>query len=196
MTRHSAESLRNALNDVLDFSQGDAGQMHLKIAPFDLALLVAESVEMLMPRAVAKGLALRWHYPPDSPRHFLGDGGKIRQILVNLVGNALKFTHAGGVRIHAAVREIERARAEVQIAILDTGIGIDATRCAMCLTHFSRLNVPARKTSAGSGLGPCHLPPVRDSHGGNAVGGERTGPRLDVYADARSAACHARNRVA
>src|SRR5208282_3798154 len=91
--------LLGVINDILDFSKIEAGKMAIESFAFDLRLVIEEVNEMLAPRIEGRKLDLVLEYPPDVPRHFIGDAGRIRQVVTNLVGNAVKFTPAGHVLI-------------------------------------------------------------------------------------------------
>src|SRR3989304_5345541 len=110
-------------HDILDFSKVEAGKMGIEPVPFDLQLAVAEVAEMLAPRPSQKMVEIVVHYPPGAPRRVIGDLGRIRQILVNLVGNAIKFTDAGHVVI-----SVEAVRADgvstYRFEVRDTGSGL------------------------------------------------------------------------
>ncbi|MEL6188155.1 MAG: histidine kinase dimerization/phospho-acceptor domain-containing protein, partial [Myxococcota bacterium] len=102
---NSGSALLTVINDVLDFSKIEAGKMELDVAPFDLDAVVEDVAALLVTKAGAKNLELVTRYQPDLPRRLLGDGGRIRQVLTNLVGNAVKFTHEGHVLIDVSGRE-------------------------------------------------------------------------------------------
>src|SRR5207253_8574739 len=116
--RASADALLTILNDILDFSKIEAGKLVIEPMPFDLRIAVEEVAEMVASRAAEKQLDLIVRYDPRAPRHVVGDAGRIRQVVANLVSNALKFTHAGHVLINV---ECEEAPAPG-----DTGVGAPA----------------------------------------------------------------------
>ena len=97
--RNSSDALLTVINDILDFSKIEAGKLLIEAHPLDLCLLIEEVAAMLAPKAEEKELDLLVQYPPGLPRHFTGDGGRIRQVITNLVGNAVKFTASGEVLI-------------------------------------------------------------------------------------------------
>ena len=107
--RRSGEALLTVINDILDFSKVEAGRMAIEAMNFDLRMIVEEVNEMLAPRAEEKRLELILHYPPEAPRFFIGDAGRIRQVLTNLVGNAIKFTDQGQVVTAVTCQEAEAA---------------------------------------------------------------------------------------
>src|SRR5262249_9350677 len=122
LARSSADNLLTVINDILDFSKVEAGMLALDPAPFDLRDCLAETLKPLALRAHAKGLELAFRVAPGVPQTVVGDAGRLRQVLVNLVGNAIKFTEAGEVALH-----VEPAGdGAVGFAVADTGIGIPA----------------------------------------------------------------------
>ncbi|HEV2202750.1 MAG TPA: ATP-binding protein [Bryobacteraceae bacterium] len=149
----SAQALLTILNDILDFSKIEAGKLEIEPIPFDLSEAVHQVAGLLKPRAAAKGLALAVDYAPELPARFLGDAGRIRQILVNLVGNAIKFTDQGHVRI--AVRP-ERQNAHEVVArftVEDTGIGIPRDKHGLLFSKFSQTDASTTRRYGGTGLG-------------------------------------------
>ena len=152
--RESAESLLVIINDILDFSKIDAGRLDLEVNEFDPVPLVESVVELLAPRAVAKGLELISYVPPSLRGPLRGDPGRIRQILINLAGNAVKFTDHGSVTIVLSEEEpAGRGRAEVRIEVRDTGIGISAADRARLFTMFTQVDASAARRHGGTGLG-------------------------------------------
>src|SRR5258706_1572392 len=120
----SAQALLTILNDILDFSKIEAGKLEIEPIPFDLRDAVQQVAGLLKPRAAEKGLALAVEYAPELPARFLGDAGRIRQILVNLVGNAIKFTNEGHVRITVQSEQRDALDVVALITVEDTGIGV------------------------------------------------------------------------
>ena len=106
--RYSADALLTVINDILDFSKIEAGKMVLDPIPFDLEMAVEQVAELLVPRAVDKGLEFVVRYAPNTPRYVVADAGRIRQILVNLAGNAIKFTPQGHVLIEVSLSGTDR----------------------------------------------------------------------------------------
>ena len=152
--RDSAESLLVIINDILDFSKIDAGRLTLEITEFELAPLVESVVELLTPRAAAKGLELVSYVPPSLHGPLRGDPGRLRQILINLAGNAVKFTDTGCVTIEL-FDELPGTpgRAEIRIEIRDTGIGIAAADRDRLFTMFTQVDSSAARRHGGTGLG-------------------------------------------
>jgi len=150
--RGSAHSLLTIVNDVLDLSRIEAGKMVLAREPFSLETVCHDSIDLLRPRALEQDISLLLDYPASLPRHFLGDGARIRQVVVNLVGNAVKFTPSGSVtlRVSAATQgDLCRVRVEV----CDTGIGIDPQVLPLLFQKFTRADNANKVNIKGTGLG-------------------------------------------
>jgi two-component system sensor histidine kinase/response regulator len=151
--RHSADALLTVINDILDVSRIEAGRMVIEPIPFDLGLAVEEVAELLAPRAAGKGLELILRYAPDAPREVVGDAGRIRQILVNLAGNAIKFTQRGHVLIEVACLEQTAGEALLAFSIRDTGIGIPAGKLGLLFEKFTQADASTTRKFGGTGLG-------------------------------------------
>ncbi len=150
----SAESLLNILNDILDYSKIEAGKLELENVDFDLAALVADCASLLEPRARAKGVALRCNVAPDVPRRLRGDPGRLRQILLNLAGNAVKFTHQGEVAISAGcMLDACTDAAHLLFSVRDTGIGIPEDKQAALFEKFTQADASTTRRYGGTGLG-------------------------------------------
>src|SRR5262249_41455539 len=122
--RHSAEALLTVINDILDISKIESGKLNLERLPFDPRAVVDEVVGLLGPRAAAKRLLLMSRVDAALPRVVRGDPGRLRQILLNLIGNALKFTEEGEIVVSAVVTGATADTATVRFSVRDTGIGI------------------------------------------------------------------------
>jgi len=153
LVRFSAESLLTVINDILDFSKIEAGKLDLESIPFDLRENLGESMKVLSFRAHQKGLELIYEVQHDVPEALLGDPGRIRQILINLVGNAIKFTDHGEVLI--SVKQIEETgqRVTLYFAIKDTGVGIPADKQQKIFEAFSQADGSMTRKYGGTGLG-------------------------------------------
>jgi len=151
--RDSAESLLVVINDILDFSKIDAGKLTLEEAEFELVPLVESVVEILASRALAKGVNLASFVPPTLRGPVVGDAARLRQILVNLAGNAVKFTDEGSVTILLSEEAVEDGRARVRFEVRDTGIGIPQSEHARLFTMFSQVDPAAARRHGGTGLG-------------------------------------------
>ena len=156
--RRSGESLLGVINDILDFSKIEAGKMAIESFPFDLRLVIEEVNEMLAPKIEEREiedrkLALVLEYPPGVPRHFVGDAGRIRQVLTNLVGNAVKFTLAGHVLITVGCESEADGTANIRVAVEDTGVGIPPDRIHALFEKFSQVDGSSTRRYGGTGLG-------------------------------------------
>ncbi len=150
--RSSAGSLLRILNDVLDLSRLDAGRMALNPTDFDLRACIADAVRLLEPQAADKGLSLDLNLPAGLPAHVRADDGRLRQILVNLVGNAVKFTETGGIMVRVRLRQ-ENGADLLEVAVSDTGIGIDADKIGHVFERFSQAEASTTRRFGGTGLG-------------------------------------------
>lgn len=148
----SANALLDIINDVLDFSKIQAEKIVLHEAAFSLRSLVTEVTTLLRPQTERKGVALRMTYADDVPACFLGDGGRMRQILTNLVGNAVKFTSAGHVEVSVQYRE-QAQTLPLMICVTDTGPGIAAKDQAHIFSAFEQVDRVPSKLEEGTGLG-------------------------------------------
>ena len=150
--KHSAELLMSVINDILDFSKVEAGKLNVEPIPFDLQISVAEVAELLVPRALDQKIELVVRYATDAPHRVIGDSGRIRQVLLNLAGNALKFTEAGHVVISV---EALRTGGELRFRfeVTDTGIGIPPDKVAALFEPFTQADASTTRRFGGTGLG-------------------------------------------
>ncbi|MDH4189710.1 MAG: PAS domain S-box protein [Betaproteobacteria bacterium] len=148
----SGHSLLRILNDVLDHAKVEAGLLRFESAPFDLARVVEDTVALHAARAAAKGIKLEARYDPMAPRHLRGDGGRLHQVLGNLVGNAVKFTERGGVVIEVDGSRLNGDRAQMRVAVRDTGPGVSREDAARLFQPYVQAGSAARR-SGGTGLG-------------------------------------------
>jgi len=153
----SAEGLLTILNDILDYSKVEAGKLDLEEIDFDLSEAIRVTLEIARPRAESKALALNWSVSPALPRWLRGDAGRLRQILLNLVGNAIKFTEAGSVALavtpHDGPGALPPGRLSIRFAVTDTGAGIPAGRIPHLFNRFSQVDSSASRRHGGTGLG-------------------------------------------
>lgn len=149
----SADALLVVINDILDFSKIESGKMEMEAIDFNLRDSMEETVKTLALQASEKGLELLCDIAPDVPESVQGDAGRLRQVILNLVGNALKFTHHGEVTLHA---EIEQQLADglmVRFTVADTGIGIPADKQQSIFDPFSQADTSTTRKYGGTGLG-------------------------------------------
>ncbi len=151
--RASGESLLELLNDILDFSKIEAGGVELENLDFDLRVLLDDFASMPAVRAHAKGLEFICAVAPDVPAYLSGDPGRLRQVLLNLAGNALKFTHHGEISVRAALVEESGADATVRFSVRDTGIGIPAGLHEHLFQKFTQADASTTRRYGGTGLG-------------------------------------------
>ena len=148
----SGGSLVTIINDILDFSKIEAGKFTLTPAPFDLQTAVEDVVSLASGRAREKALEIVVRYQPGLPRALVGDGGRIRQVVTNLVGNAIKFTEAGHVLVEVT-GAVEGASVALRVAVTDTGIGIPASEVERVFEKFEQVDGSASRAYEGTGLG-------------------------------------------
>jgi PAS domain S-box-containing protein len=149
----SAEALLALLNDILDFSKIEAGHLELETIDFNLRTLVEGVADTLAQRAEAKGLEMACFVEPDCPAYVRGDPGRLRQVLVNLVGNALKFTEHGEVAIRVTPEGADEARPLVRFTVSDTGIGIPLDQQPAVFRRFVQADASSTRRYGGTGLG-------------------------------------------
>jgi PAS domain S-box-containing protein len=153
MIDHSAKTLLTIINDILDFSKIEAGKMSLQPAPFDLKSCLEEVVQMLSFASEKKGLKLEHTYPDNLPRYFIADEGRVRQILINLISNAVKFTEKGGVSITVNSESSHPDFESIYIFVKDTGIGIAEDVQTMLFNKFIQVDSTSTRKFQGTGLG-------------------------------------------
>ncbi|MCL6474925.1 MAG: response regulator [Firmicutes bacterium] len=151
--RSSADLLLSILSDILDIAKIEAGKMVLESVPTDLREVVQDTVKLFMPRAREKDLALRAEVTEDLPNAVLTDPMRLRQILANLVNNAIKFTEQGGVAVRAELLQQEEGRAWVRLSVEDTGIGIPPERLHAIFEAFTQADSSTTRRYGGTGLG-------------------------------------------
>jgi PAS domain S-box-containing protein len=153
---HSGEHLLKLINDVLEIAKIEAGKLQLEIAPFDLHALVMEVNNMMTLRAKEKGLALKLDQSSDFPRYIKGDEARMRQILVNLVSNAVKFTHQGGVTVRLRVKGSEGSEQRLLLEVEDSGQGISDTNQQNLFKPFTQFAEEVSQGGTGLGLAIVH----------------------------------------
>ena len=153
LVKTSAESLLTILNDILDFSKIEAGRLELESIEFDLRESLAAAFKPLALRARQKGLELTCDIRPEVPEHLIGDPGRLRQIIVNLVGNAVKFTERGEVGLRVSVDSNAQDGLQLHFVVQDTGIGIAAEKQKAIFEAFSQADGSIARRFGGTGLG-------------------------------------------
>jgi two-component system sensor histidine kinase/response regulator len=153
IARSSAENLLTIINDILDFSKIEAGKLDVEPVPFDLRQTVDEVAAMLAVQASKKGLDVLVRYSPAAPSHVVGDAGRIRQVLTNLVSNAVKFTEKGHVLIDLEADAVSDGTARFRVRVQDTGIGIPANKLRSVFDRFSQADTSTTRRYGGTGLG-------------------------------------------
>jgi signal transduction histidine kinase/DNA-binding response OmpR family regulator len=149
----SARSLLKLLNDILDVSKIDAGQLEVVSEPFSLRHGIRQCVDLMLPMASQKGLTLTATMAPDVPVRIVGDGLRLRQILLNLIGNAVKFTSHGSVTVEARRGQSDNGEATLVVSVCDTGVGIAEERLAAVFEEFVQADPSISRRFGGSGLG-------------------------------------------
>ncbi len=153
LVKSSANALLTIINDILDFAKVEAGKLALESIPFCLEDVVSEVVAPLAIQAGGKGLRLFWSIAPQTPRYLKGDPGRLRQILLNLLGNALKFTKAGQISLHIETETLTDDGVELHFRVKDTGIGIPSSQQKHIFEAFSQADTSVTRRFGGTGLG-------------------------------------------
>ena len=151
--QHSSDGLLILLNDMLDFSKIESGKLELENQPFQLRSCLQIVIDLLRPRATEKGLILTFQVPDTLPSTVLGDVTRLRQIFINLIGNAIKFTDIGGIIIAVAYSYATDQTVTLQFSVQDTGIGIDPDRRDRLFQPFSQIDTSITRRFGGTGLG-------------------------------------------
>ena len=152
VVRHAGANLLVLINDILDLSKIEAGHLELERIPFYLEKVVDEAIELISMKARAKGLRLTCHSSPDLATALVGDPNRLRQVLVNILGNAVKFTDSGAIEF--SVRNYESGTpGEIEFSISDTGIGIPADKLETIFDDFTQADTSTTRKYGGSGLG-------------------------------------------
>ena len=149
----SGEALLTLLNDILDFSKIEAGKLDLERTEFELRECVGDTMKSLALRAHRKGLEIAYHVAPEVPEFLAGDPNRLRQILVNLVGNAIKFTENGEVLLDVSLKDQQENRVELAFSVRDTGIGIPEDKLETIFEAFEQADTSMTRRFGGTGLG-------------------------------------------
>jgi PAS domain S-box-containing protein len=153
IVHESAEHLMHVIDDILDFSKMEAGRLHLESVPFELADVLEQALAIVAPAATRQGLALRADLPRMPLPPLLGDPHRLRQVLINLLGNAVKFTKTGGVTLRLSTRDVAHGSAAVRIEVIDTGIGIEPAAVERLFRAFEQADGSMTRRFGGTGLG-------------------------------------------
>jgi CheY-like chemotaxis protein/HPt (histidine-containing phosphotransfer) domain-containing protein len=159
--RNSGDALLTIINDILDFSKIESGKLELEKQPFDVRTCIEDSLDLLAPRAAEKRIDLAYQMEDDVPQTVVGDVTRLRQVLVNLIGNAIKFTSKGGVTVELKLTTPFRpsgpadfeAPIELHFAVVDTGIGIPSEKMDRLFKSFSQVDASTTRHYGGTGLG-------------------------------------------
>ncbi|MDX2186329.1 MAG: CHASE domain-containing protein [Opitutaceae bacterium] len=151
--KNSAETLLVLINDILDVSKIEAGKLELESLPCDLERCCRDVTELLLPKAQAKGITLSVDFTPDVPRWMISDAVRLRQVIMNLTNNAIKFTSKGGVRIEGRFDPSDPHRPAVRVSVVDTGVGIPADKQPLLFQKFTQADSSTTRRFGGTGLG-------------------------------------------
>ena len=163
----SGESLMTILNDILDHSKLEAGRLELESVDFDLHRVIRGAVDLMSGRASERGLTLAAEIPEGIPRYLKGDPGRLRQVLLNLIGNAVKFTEQGGVRL--VVEAGGEDPIKLTLRVIDTGIGMDEAARSRLFSDFSQADASIARRFGGTGLGLSIVKRIIDRMGGTVT---------------------------
>jgi PAS domain S-box-containing protein len=153
IVKSSSEALLTVINDILDFSKIEAGKLAIEAVAFDMQRTVEETLKTLALRTHEKGLELICDIAAELPARVVGDPGRLRQIVLNLVGNAIKFTEQGEIVVRVAVDSLDGQRATIRVAVSDTGIGIATEKQAHIFDAFAQEDTSTTRKYGGTGLG-------------------------------------------
>ena len=151
--RSSGDALMKIINDILDFSKIESRRLEIELAPFDLRTAIEESLDLIAPTAANKGLDLAYWIEDGTPETLLGDGARVRQILVNLLSNGVKFTESGQVVVSAAVDKKLKDRYEIHFSVTDSGIGMPEEGFEGLFQPFSQADGSLTRRYGGTGIG-------------------------------------------
>ena len=185
MVRESGDALLALINDILDFSKIEAGKLELESVPFDLRESLGDTMKSLAMRAHSKGLELACEIRPEVPDRLVGDPGRLRQIVVNLVGNAVKFTDAGEVVLTVGHESRSDGEVVLHFAVSDTGIGIPEDKAAQIFDAFEQADATTTRRFGGTGLGLAISSRLVESMGGQISVESRVGQGSTFHFTAR-----------
>ncbi len=167
LIRASGDTLLSLINDVLDFSKIEAGHMSLESVPVELIALIEETFEIVAEKAREKRIALIYDVRDDVPFYILGDATRLRQILLNLLSNALKFTESGEIKLTITAQRNQAGKLMLEGRVQDTGVGISAEQIAKLFTPFTQADASTTRKYGGTGLGLAIVKRLTDAMNGN-----------------------------
>jgi signal transduction histidine kinase len=153
IVKTSADSLLRIVSDILDFSRIETRKLELEIAPFELPECLDQLMRLTSGRAREKGLGLQINLAPEAPVNLIGDGGRLRQILLNLLDNAIKFTQEGSVSLGIYLESCAGSEAVLHFTVADTGLGIPEEKQKIIFDAFSQADNSSTRKFGGTGLG-------------------------------------------
>ncbi len=155
VVKSSGDALLQIINDILDFSKIEAGKLELENAPFELRGTLGDTCQLLAPRAREKGIGLNWDVDDGVPDDLQGDALRLRQVVLNLLGNAVKFTEKGEVRLRVTLEAREAGLVRLHVWVKDTGIGVSPEQQARLFQSFEQADRSTTRRFGGTGLGLC-----------------------------------------
>ncbi|UUZ81602.1 hypothetical protein LJK88_44450 [Paenibacillus sp. P26] len=151
--RRSGSALLSIINDILDLSKSESGKMEIKEEPLNLRASLVETFEIFHADSMSKQLEMTYDVSPSIPEYLIGDEARLRQILINLIGNAVKFTERGGVHVSVKGKEREEGELELEFRVSDTGIGIPEEKRPLLFQPFTQVDSSMTRRYSGTGLG-------------------------------------------
>ena len=149
----SGDNLLNLINEILDFSKIESGRMELENNSYDLMRCIEDVLDLVAPKAIEKHLEIMYYIEPEVNQYIYGDGFRLRQIIVNLVGNAIKFTSKGEIYIHVGLKDKTANNVTLEFSVKDTGIGIPEDKLSGLFTPFTQADSTTTRKYGGTGLG-------------------------------------------
>src|SRR5690606_1758240 len=153
IVQESGDALLNVINDILDFAKIEAGKFELNLAPFDFRESLGDTMRMLAPRADRKTIELAYRVDADVPQRLIGDAARLRQVVINLVGNAIKFTEEGEVVVCVDCESRSDDEVTLHVSVRDTGIGIAPEKLDVIFEEFQQVDNSTTRSYSGTGLG-------------------------------------------
>ena len=181
--QRSADVLLILINDILDYSKVEAGMLELEARPFELARVVIDAVGLLRHRAEHKGLELALEIDPQTPHRVVGDQARLQQILTNYLGNAVKFTSAGGITVRVIVRGKQGSATLIRLEVEDTGIGVPADKIDHLFEKFTQADSSTTRRFHGTGLGLAISRELSELMGGRVGADSELGRGSTFYAE-------------